>query len=49
MGCDISVGQGTESIKPDIVKSRSQPLFFDSPFNMNLMGNQSLGNLCENA
>ena len=33
MGCDISVGQGTEFIRPDIVESQSQPLFFDSPFN----------------
>ena len=32
MGCDISVGQGTEFIRPDIVESQSQPLFFDSPF-----------------
>ena len=32
MGCDISVGQWTEFLRPDIVKSQSQPLFFDSPF-----------------
>ena len=32
MGCNISVGQGKEFIRPDIVESRSQPLFFDSPF-----------------
>ena len=30
MGCNISVGQGTEFIRPDIVESRSKP-FFDSP------------------
>ena len=33
MGCNISVGQGIEFIRPDIVMCRSQPLFFDSPFN----------------
>ena len=31
MGCNISVGQGTEFIRPDIVESQSQPFFFDSP------------------
>ena len=35
-GCNISVGQGTEFIRPDIVESRSQPLSFDSPFNSKL-------------
>ena len=35
MGCNISVGQGKEFIRPDIVDSRSQPLFFDSPFKNN--------------
>ena len=28
MRCNISVGQGTEFIRPDIVESWSQPLFF---------------------
>ena len=37
MGCNISVGQGTEFIRPNIVESQSQPLFIDSPFN-NLIG-----------
>ena len=32
MGCNISVGQGKEFIRPDIVESQSQPIFFDSPF-----------------
>ena len=32
MGCNISVGLGTEFIRPDIVESRNQPPFFDSPF-----------------
>ena len=31
MGCDISVGQGTEFIRPDIVESQSQPLFLTHP------------------
>ena len=31
MGCIISVGQGTEIIRPDMVESQNQP-FFDSPF-----------------
>ena len=32
MGCYISVGQGTEFIRTDIVESSSQPPFFESPF-----------------
>ena len=35
MGCNISVGQGKEIIRPDIDESQSQPLFFDSPFMQN--------------
>ena len=30
MGYNITVGQGTEFIRPDIVESQSKP-FFDSP------------------
>ena len=29
IGCDISVGHGTEFIRPDIVESQSQPLFIN--------------------
>ena len=32
MGCYISVGQGTEFIRTDIVESSSQHPFFESPF-----------------
>ena len=32
MGCNISVGQGKEFIRPDIDESQSQFRFFDSPF-----------------
>ena len=31
MGCNISVGQDTEFIRPGIVKSQSQPLFLTHP------------------
>ena len=35
MGCNISVGQGKEFIRPDIDESQSQFRFFDSPFTQN--------------
>ena len=37
MGCDISVGQGTEFLRPDIVESQSQPLFLTHPLLMPLL------------
>ena len=36
MGYNISLGQGTEFIRPDIVESRSQSLLFNSPFKSKL-------------
>ena len=35
MGCNISVGQGKEFIRPNIDESQSQFRFFDSSFTQN--------------
>ena len=45
MGCNSSVGQGTEFITPDIVDSQSQPFFFDSSFIIYNTISQHLRNL----
>ena len=35
MGCNISVGQGTEIIRPEIIESQSQPIFWTHPLVFN--------------